>query len=248
MAKSTQVILLERLESHGDLGEIVNVKPGFARNYLLPQGKALRASEANKAYFEAQKKELEAQNEKRRKQAEDKAKKLKELVLVLVRQAGDKGQLYGSISSRDISDALKEKGHEVGRSMVNLNTAVKEIGLFDVEIILHPEVRETIRVNVARNEEEAKIQQKTGKAIIAEEGETTDEVAARAEHQLEKQMQGLLEEDAYEAEKEKLAEEAQETEQEAIKEAAKELPQDADQQESSETVDEKGPESAKKEE
>ena len=203
MAKSTEVILLERIDPHGELGDIVSVKPGFARNYLLPQKKALRATPANKAYFDAQKKELEAQNESRRKEAEKIAGKLEGLSLTLVRQAGDKGQLYGSVSSRDISDALIEEGHKIGRSMIDLNTAVKEIGLFPVEVILHPEVRVEIEINVARNEEEAKIQKKTGKAIIADESETPEEVMARAEQQLEEQMEELLDEDALEAEKEK---------------------------------------------
>lgn len=207
MAKSSEVILLERIDPLGQMGDIVNVKPGYARNYLLPQKKALRATEANVAYFKAQKKELEALNDKRKKEAEKVAKDLKGLVLVLVRQAGDKGQLYGSVTSRDICDALDNKGFKIGRSQVNLNTAVKEIGLFPVEVILHPEVRVEIEINVARNEEEAKIQKKTGKGIIAEEGETTDEVIARAEQKLEEQMEEFLEEDAFEAEKEKLAEE-----------------------------------------
>lgn len=207
MAKSSEVILLERIDPLGQMGDIVNVKPGFARNYLLPQKKALRATEANVAYFKAQKKELEALNDKKKKQAEKVAKDLEGLVLVLVRQAGDKGQLYGSVTSRDICDGLAEKNIKIARSQINLNTAVKEIGLFPVEIILHPEVRIEIEINVARNEEEAKIQKKTGKGIIAEEGETTDEVMARAEQKLEEQMEEFLEEEAFEAEKEKLAEE-----------------------------------------
>lgn len=207
MAKTSEVILLERIDPLGQMGDIVNVKPGYARNYLLPQKKALRATEANVAYFKAQKKELEALNDKRKKEAEKVAKDLEGLVLVLVRQAGDKGQLYGSVTSRDICDALADKGIKIGRSQINLNTAVKEIGLFPVEVILHPEVRIEIEINVARNEEEAKIQKKTGKGIIAEEGETTDEVMARAEQKLEEQMEEFLEEDAFEAEKEKLAEE-----------------------------------------
>lgn len=225
MAKSAKVILLERLDPHGEMGDVVNVKPGFARNFLLPQKKALRATPENLAYFEAQKKELEAQNEARRKEAEKIAKKLEGLSLILVRQAGDKGQLYGSVSSRDISEALDGEGHKIPRSMVNLNTAVKDIGLFPVEIILHPEVRAEIEVNVARNEEEAKIQKKTGKAIVADEGETADMVMARAEQQLEEQMEEMLEEDAYEAAQEKLAEEA---DQDTAEKAAEEAKEDQD--------------------
>lgn len=204
MAKTTAVILLERIDPHGKMGEVVHVKPGFARNYLLPQRKALRATPANLAYFEGQRKDLEAQNAARIKEAEQIAKKLEGTSLILIRQASDKGHLYGSVSSRDISEELETQGHAVARSMVNLNNAVKEIGLFQVEIILHPEVRLTIEVNVARNNEEAKVQKKTGVAIIADAGETTDDVIARAE----RQMQDLLEEDALASEKERQEEQA----------------------------------------
>ena len=252
MAKTTKVILLERIDPHGKMGDVVSVKPGFARNYLLPQQKALRATDDNLAYFEGQKKELEAQNETKRKDAEKIAKSLEGLSLVIVRQAGDKGQLYGSVSSRDISEALSEdkasKDAKIGRSMINLNTAVKDIGLFPVEVILHPEVRITIEINVARNEEEAKIQKKTGQAIIADEGETPEMVMARAEEQLEAQMDNLLEEDAASAEKEKIAEEEAKAQEEAEKIAKQEQKAQAKLAEAqaaqdSETVDQDSPES-----
>ena len=229
MAKSTNVILLERLEPHGEMGEVVSVKPGFARNYLLPQKKALRATPANLAYFETQRKELEAQNESKKAEAKKIADKLEGFTLTLVRQAGDKGQLYGSVSSRDIGEALNEdenlKGVRIGRSMVNLNSAMKKIGLTSVEIILHPEVKVEIEVNVARNNEEARLQKKTGKPMIADAGETTDDVMARAEKHFEEQMEELLEEDAYDAAQEKLAEE---TDDEAANEASKEVKNDTD--------------------
>lgn len=222
MAKTTEVILLERVDPHGKMGDVVNVKPGFARNYLLPQKKALRATASNLAYFETQKKELEAQNENKRKDAAKDAKKLEGLSLILIRQAGDKGHLYGSVSSRDIVEALAKQNIKIGRSAVNLNDAVKEIGLFEVEIILHPEVRQTIEINVARNEGEAEIQKKTGKAMIAGEGETPDEVIAKAERELESSMKAdLLEEDALQAEQEQDAEKAVKEQQEAEKAAEK---------------------------
>lgn len=164
----TQIILLERVENLGQMGEIVNVKPGYARNYLLPQRKALRATKENVAYFEAQKKVLEAQNLKKKEEAEKVAKKLDGLKVVILRQAAEGGQLYGSVASRDIADAVTAQGIQVGRSQVVLNDAFKTIGLFPVSITLHPEVKVGITLNIARSEAEAKTQEKTGKAAIVD--------------------------------------------------------------------------------
>ncbi len=199
---ATEVILLERIDNLGTMGEVVRVKPGYARNYLLPQKKALRATKDNVAYFEAQKAKLEEINQKRKSESEKRAESLKDLTLNIIRQAGEKGQLYGSVTSRDIADALTENVMKVERGQINLNSAIKTIGIFPVEVILHPEVRETISINVARNDGEADIQKRTGKAIIADESETTDEVKARAEQQLEAFFEEEAAEKALEAVKE----------------------------------------------
>jgi large subunit ribosomal protein L9 len=166
----TQVILLERVEKLGAMGDVVAVKPGYARNYLLPQKKALRATKDNVAYFEAQKKHLEADNDKRRKGSEGLAKKLDGTRAALIRQASEGGQLYGSVTARDIATAVSaESGIDVTRQMVELNTNFKTLGLFPVTIALHPEVRVVVTINIARSADEAEIQAKTGRALIAEE-------------------------------------------------------------------------------
>ncbi|KAA5607686.1 50S ribosomal protein L9 [Roseospira marina] len=149
------VILLERIENLGFMGDIVKVRPGYARNFLLPQHKALRKTDANLAYFEAKKVELEARNLKRKQEAEDVAARMAGVSLVLVRQASEGGQLYGSVTARDIADALKEEGYDVGRSQVQLNTPIKLLGTTEVRIGLHSEVAVTVPVTVARSLEEA---------------------------------------------------------------------------------------------
>ncbi len=184
---STQVILLERVEKLGELGEIVNVKPGYARNYLLPQKKALRASKENVAYFEAQKKTLEADNEKKRKEAEKFAKKIDGITVPVIRQASEAGQLFGSVNSRDIAAAVSEESKEtITRNMVDLNQNIKTIGLIPVAVVLHPEVKVEVIVNIARTVEEAEIQAKTGRALVAEaaEPETIEEVVQAAEAEI----------------------------------------------------------------
>jgi len=209
-----QVVLLERIDNLGQMGEVVTVKPGFARNYLLPQKKALRATKENIAYFEAQRKVLEADNEKRRKEAEKDAKKLEGLKVVLLRAASEAGQLFGSVTSRDIAEKVTEKaGIKVDRSQVELNQNVKEIGLLDVSIALHPEVKVNVTINIARTEEEADVQAETGHALVAGEGENLAEVIAEEESNLEE----VLEEDALEAEKEKQAKAAEAEAEEAEK-------------------------------
>ncbi len=188
---STQVILLERVEKLGELGEVVNVKPGFARNYLLPQKKALRASKENVAYFEAQKKTLEAENDKKRKEAEKLAKKLEGIKVPVIRQASEAGQLFGSVASRDIAAAVTEESKEtVSRSMVYLNQNIKTIGLIPVELVLHPEVKVEVIINIARSPEEAQIQAETGRALVADAAEpevepTEEEILADAEEVFE---------------------------------------------------------------
>ena len=152
------IILLERIEKLGTIGDVVTVKDGYARNFLLPQKKALRANEANKAQFESQRAELEARNIERKTEAEAIKEKLDGNVYVVIRSAGQTGQLYGSVSPRDIAEVLDENGFKVARNQVNLVNPIKVIGLHELEISLHPEVQSTITVNVARSEDEAERQ------------------------------------------------------------------------------------------
>lgn len=186
----TQVILLERVEKLGAMGDVVNVKPGYARNYLLPQKKALRASKENVSYFEAQKKVLEANNDKSKKEAEKLAKKLDGIKVALIRQASEAGQLFGSVTARDIAVAVAETSKEtVSREMVRLNQNVKIIALLPVTIALHPEVTVEVIVNIARSPEEAEIQANTGRALIStgyqEEPEVKAEEAPAEEEAVE---------------------------------------------------------------
>jgi large subunit ribosomal protein L9 len=159
-----QVILLERVAKLGQMGDVVDVKAGFARNYLLRQGKALTASERNIADFEARKAQLEAQNLETRKEAEAMAGRLGGQQFVVIRQASDSGALYGSVSTRDAADAATENGFTVDRKQVALTRPIKELGLHDVTVTLHPEVVVTIHLNVARSPEEAELQA-SGKSI-----------------------------------------------------------------------------------
>lgn len=152
------VILLERVEKLGAMGETVRVKDGYARNYLLPRGKALRATEANKAKFEAQRAELEAKNAAAVEAAKTDAQKLDGSSYVLIRQAGESGQLYGSVSTRDIASVASESGVAVNRNQVVLSEPIKTIGLYDVKIALHGEVACTVQINVARTQDEAEAQ------------------------------------------------------------------------------------------
>ena len=153
-----EVILLERIEKLGTIGDVVKVKNGYARNFLLPRGKALRANESNLKVFEARRGEIEAQNEERRGDAEKDAKKIDGLKIKLIRQASNTGQLYGSVSARDLVEALAEQGHKVARNQVVLDRPIKGIGVQDVKIALHPEVAVTVQVNIARSPEEAELQ------------------------------------------------------------------------------------------
>ena len=152
------VILLERIAKLGQMGDTVKVKNGFARNFLLPQGKALRANKANSAVFESQRVELEARNLERKTEAEGVHAKLDGNVFVTIRSAGETGQLYGSVTTRDVAETLDEAGYKVARNQVSLMTPIKVIGLHPIAIALHPEVEATISINVARSEDEAKLQ------------------------------------------------------------------------------------------
>ncbi|MSO84657.1 MAG: 50S ribosomal protein L9 [Rhodospirillales bacterium] len=161
-----EVILLERVAKLGQMGEVVKVKAGYARNYLLPRKKALRATEENKKQFESRRTQLETQNVSRKTEADRISGKMKGLSVVLIRQAGEAGQLYGSVSTRDIATGVKDSGFTVDRQQVELNTPIKTLGLFQVPVHLHPEIAVTVTVNVARSAEEAKIQAKTGAAVV----------------------------------------------------------------------------------
>ena len=175
-----QVILLERVEKLGQMGDEVRVKDGFARNYLLPKKKALRANKTNREFFQGQKAQLEARNLEQKKEAEAVGKKLDGKTFVLIRQAGDRGQLYGSVSTRDIANAISEGGVSVDRTQVPLDTAIKTIGLFKVNVRLHPEVRVGVTINVARSEDEAE-RQARGEDVLAERTEAEEAKVAAEE-------------------------------------------------------------------
>lgn len=171
------VILLERIEKLGAMGDVVSVKPGYGRNFLLPQEKALRATKANLARFEAEREYLEQRNEETKQKATDEGKSLDGEKVVLIRKAGDTGQLYGSVSARDIAEELKDKG--VKRNMVVLENPIKALGVHDVTLRLHPEVSIAVTVNVARSEDEAERQAK-GENVIAMEQEEAKADAAES--------------------------------------------------------------------
>ena len=152
------VILLERVEKLGAIGDVVKVKDGFARNYLLPNKKALRANDANRKVFEANRERIETQNAERRGDAEKDAKKVEGVTVQLIRQASNTGQLYGSVAVRDIVEALTADKHKVNKGQVVLDKPIKAIGLYEVKVALHPEVAVTVKVNVARSPEEAEMQ------------------------------------------------------------------------------------------
>lgn len=165
----TEIILLERVEKLGKMGDVVKVKPGYARNFLLPQRKALRATKENLAYFEGQRAALEKLNNERKAEAQKVASKLEGLKVVIIRQASEAGSLYGSVASRDVADALANDAKiTIARNQVDLNDAFKTIGLFPVKITLHPEVKVQITLNIARSAAEAATQEKTGKAAIVD--------------------------------------------------------------------------------
>jgi len=176
-----EVILLERVEKLGQMGQVVKVRPGFARNYLLPQKKALRATKENLAYFEKQRGQLEAQNLSRRTEAEHVAKKLDGVAVVIIRQAGESGQLYGSVTARDVADGVTRAGFTVGRGQVVLDKAIKTLGLYKQRVVLHPEVSVTITVNVAQSAEEAEMQARGADPVRLAQEAAAREAAAAAE-------------------------------------------------------------------
>src|SRR5580692_5805319 len=153
-----ELILLERVEKLGQMGQIVKVRPGYARNFLLPQKKAMRATKDNLAYFETQRAQLEVQNLERKGEAKDVGTKLEGLRVVLIRQAGESGQLYGSVAARDIADAVTAAGFTVDRQQIILDRPIKTLGLHPIRVALHPEVSVTVTANVAQSEEGAKMQ------------------------------------------------------------------------------------------
>jgi large subunit ribosomal protein L9 len=152
------LILLERVEKLGQMGQIVKVKPGFARNYLLPQKKAMRATKENLAYFETQKAQLEANNLQRKSEAGEVGEKMQGLSVVLIRQAGESGQLYGSVAARDIAESVTAGGFTVDKRQIVLERPIKTLGLHPVRVMLHPEVGVTVTVNVAQSDEGARMQ------------------------------------------------------------------------------------------
>ena len=184
-----QVILLQRVENLGQMGDVVTVRPGYARNFLLPRQKALRATKENIAFFDGQKKELEAQNLKRRDEAQKVSGKVEGLKVALIRQASEAGQLYGSVTARDIADAVSAKGFKIDRNQVTMDRAYKLLGLYPVKVYLHPEVVVEVTINIARSAEEAKLQEERGEALIVKDDRTlrAEERAAEATAALEAQ-------------------------------------------------------------
>ena len=187
-----QIILLERIENLGQMGEVVRVKPGYARNYLLPQNKAVRATQENSKRFEEQRTQLEATNLERRTEAQAIAAKLDGLSVVLIRQAGEGGQLYGSVTARDIADAITAAGFTLDRQQIRLNQPIKSLGLHKVKVGLHPEVIVVVVVNVARTQEQADVQTRTGAAVTRTGAESREE----ADQVLEEQSAAILEAEA----------------------------------------------------
>ena len=169
-----QVILLERVPKLGEMGEQVRVKDGFARNYLLPQGKALRANRENRAKFEAEKASLETRNAERRQIAEALATRVRDKAFIAIRQAGQTGQLYGSVSTRDIAEVLSADGFRVERRQVDLQVPIKAIGLHPISLVLHPEVIVPVTINVARSQDEA-VRQAQGEDVLAERFDDDDD-------------------------------------------------------------------------
>ena len=174
---AVELILLQRVEKLGQMGDRVKVKPGYARNFLLPEKKALRATKDNLAKFEQQRAQLEAQNIRRREEAERVAERVHGLSVVIIRQAGESGSLYGSVSARDIADATTEAGLTVNRQQVVLEQPIKTLGLSQVRVVLHPEVSIPVTVNVARSPEEAE-RQARGEAVGAAAEEEEEDLAA----------------------------------------------------------------------
>jgi large subunit ribosomal protein L9 len=184
---------MQRIENLGQMGDVVRVKPGFARNYLLPKKKAMRATKDNLARFESQRTQLEAENLEQRKEAERVAQDLDGMTVTLIRQAGESGQLYGSVNSRDIAEAVTANGVTLARGQVDLGAVIKVLGLHKVRIRLHPEVAVHVTANVARSDEEAKIQIDSGRVVSAEDLRQAEEAA---EAEFEKVIESVEHEEA----------------------------------------------------
>lgn len=196
------IILLERIPRLGQMGDIVSVKDGYARNFLLPQGKALRANEANKKHFEIQRTQLEARNLERKSEAQKIAEKLDNKSFIAIRSAGETGQLYGSVSTRDISEIITVEGFSIGRNQVELNHPIKTIGLHTITLTLHPEVQVSVIINVARSANEAQ-RQAEGETLTSaekmydmqEEPLTEDQEEPLAEEMNDNDVNSVKEED-----------------------------------------------------
>ncbi|EJW21869.1 ribosomal protein L9 [alpha proteobacterium IMCC14465] len=205
-----QVVLLERIAKLGQMGDVVSVKDGYARNFLLPQGKALRANKSNLERFENDRAQLEARNLEQKSEAEGVKAKLDGEAVIIIRQSGETGQLYGSVSPRDIAEALTDKGFNLERGQINLDAPIKILGLHEVNVTLHPEVSSSVTVNVARTEEEAERQSK-GEDVTIEKIEE-EEIMMQAEEVFE---EGVSTDDAEEDEALEAADNADEVETEA---------------------------------
>jgi large subunit ribosomal protein L9 len=208
-----KVILLERIKRLGQMGDEVTVKPGYARNYLLPAGKALRANKANRELFETQRVQLEARNLELKKEADAVAEKIEGKNFTAIRQAGDTGQLYGSVATRDITEVIIENGFSISRNQVILDRPIKLLGLHEVRLSLHPEVEVAVIINVARTEEEAQRQER-GEDVTSSDDENEEETISAEdifedENLLEQAEAELLEEEPAEASDDENKEDAQ---------------------------------------
>lgn len=190
-----EIILLERIEKLGQMGDLVTVKPGYARNFLLPKGKALRATKSNIERFEGERSQREADNLTRKTEAKSIARKMADLSVNLIRAASEMGQLYGSVTSRDIAEAVTAKGFTISKNQVDLNTAIKTLGLMPVSVVLHPEVTIEVTVNIARSQDEAEEQIKLGRAIVSDVAERERLEAAEAAKAAQQRMAELDAED-----------------------------------------------------
>ncbi len=203
-----EVILLEKVGKLGHLGDKVSVKDGYARNFLIPSGKALRVTKANIEMFEAKKAELAKKSEEARKIAETISAKIKGKSFVVIRQAGDTGHLYGSVSTRDLSAIFKKAGADIDYTKITIDTPIKEIGIYEVKVALHPEIIDTVKVNVARSEEEAKVAEATAEKEAKLAKEKASKAKAKAEKEAEKTKTEEPAEPAKEEKKENKKEEA----------------------------------------
>ena len=229
-----QVVLLERIAKLGQMGDVVTVKDGYARNFLLPQGKALRANKSNLERFENERAQLEARNLEQKSEAESVKAKLDGETVIIIRQSGETGQLYGSVSPRDIAEALTDKGFNLERGQIGLDAPIKILGLHETNVILHPEVSSTVTVNVARTEEEAERQSK-GEDVTIEKIEE-EEIILQAEEVFEEGAETDLSEET-ESEDTQEVEDAPETEEETEEETATESNEENSSEEAEDTTE-----------